>query len=170
MQAKRGATLNFRQRKWLSLTALTVFLLDYLTKMLALNYLADGPIKVLGNFLKLNLTFNSGAAFSLATSGTIFLSSFSLIMVAVIFYFGRKVKSLPWAVALGLVLGGIFGNLADRIFRAPGGLQGEVIDWIQIPHWPVFNIADTAVVSAAVLITYLTAKNIDFYNRGNSNE
>ena len=91
-------------------------------------------------------------------------------MVAVIFYFGRKVKSLPWAVALGLVLGGIFGNLADRIFRAPGGLQGEVIDWIQIPHWPVFNIADTAVVSAAVLITYLTAKNIDFYNRGNSNE
>jgi len=84
-------------------------------------------------------------------------------MVAVIFYFSRKVKSLPWAVALGLVLGGIFGNLSDRIFRSPGGLQGEVIDWIQIPHWPVFNIADTAVVCAAVLITYLSAKNIDFY-------
>ena len=86
-------------------------------------------------------------------------------MVAVIFYFSRKVKSLPWAVALGLVLGGILGNLSDRIFRSPGGLQGEVIDWIQIPHWPVFNIADSAVVCAAVLITYLSAKNIDFYSR-----
>jgi signal peptidase II len=118
---------------------------------------------VLGNFLKFNLTFNSGAAFSLASSGTIFLSSFSLIMVAVIFYFGRKVRSLPWAVALGLVLGGIFGNLSDRIFRSPGGLQGEVIDWIQIPHWPVFNFADSAVVCAAILITYLSARNIDFY-------
>ena len=84
-------------------------------------------------------------------------------MVAVIFFFGRKVRSLPWAVALGLVLGGIFGNSSDRIFRSPGGLQGEVIDWIQIPHWPVFNIADSAVVCAAILITYLSAKNIDFY-------
>jgi signal peptidase II len=138
-------------------------LLDYSTKFLALHYLSDAPVKVLGNILKFNLTFNSGAAFSLASSGTIFLSSFSLIMVAVIFYFGRKVRSLPWAVALGLVLGGIFGNLSDRIFRSPGGLQGEVIDWIQIPHWPVFNIADSAVVCAAILITYLSAKNIDFY-------
>lgn len=84
-------------------------------------------------------------------------------MVAVIFYFSRKVKSTPWAVALGMVLGGIFGNLADRIFREPGGLQGEVVDWIQIPYWPVFNIADTAVVLAAIFITILSAKNIDFY-------
>ena len=91
-------------------------------------------------------------------------------MVAVIFYFGRKVKSLSWAVAMGLVLGGIFGNLSDRIFRTPGGLQGEVVDWIQIPHWPVFNLADTAVVCAAILITILSAKNIDFYGRESENE
>ena len=76
---------------------------------------------------------------------------------------------------MGVVLGGIFGNLADRIFRSPGGLQGEVVDWIQIPNWPVFNIADTAVVSAAILITVLSAKNIDFYGKskireGNSDE
>jgi signal peptidase II len=148
-------------------------LLDYSTKFLAIQYLSDqsnGPVKIIGNFLRLNLTFNSGAAFSLASSGTIFLSSFSLIMVAVIFYFGRKVKSLPWAVALGLVLGGIFGNLSDRIFRAPGGLQGEVVDWIQIPHWPVFNLADTAVVCAAILITILSARNIDFYGKKKENE
>lgn len=137
---------------------------------MALHYLTDGPVKVIGNLLKFNLTFNSGAAFSLASSGTIFLSTFSLIMVAVIFYFSRKVKSTPWAVALGLVLGGIFGNLADRIFRSPGALQGEVVDWIQIPMWPIFNIADTAVVSAAILITILSAKNIDFNGKGKSDE
>jgi signal peptidase II len=145
-------------------------LLDYSTKFLALHYLTDGPVKVIGNLLKFNLTFNSGAAFSLASSGTIFLSSFSLIMVAVIFYFSRKVKSTPWAVALGLVLGGIFGNLADRIFRSPGALQGEVVDWIQIPMWPIFNIADTAVVSAAILITILSVKNIDFNGKVKSDE
>ncbi len=170
MQTKRGKTLNYRQRKWLTITALIVFLLDYSTKFLAINYLSDGPIKIFGDFLKLKLVFNSGAAFSLASSGTIFLSTFSIIMVAVIFYFSRKVHSTPWAIALGLVLGGIFGNLADRIFRTPGGLQGEVVDWIQIPNWPVFNIADTAVVSAAILITILSAKNIDFYDKSKKNE
>jgi signal peptidase II len=145
-------------------------LLDYSTKFLAINYLSDGPIKLIGDFLKLKLVFNSGAAFSLASSGTIFLSTFSIIMAAVIFYFSRKVKSTPWAIALGLALGGIFGNLTDRIFRTPGGLQGEVVDWIQIPNWPVFNIADTAVVSAAILITILSAKNIDFYDKSKKNE
>ena len=61
-------------------------------------------------------------------------------------------KSTPWAIALGLVLGGIFGNLTDRIFRSPGGLQGEVVDWIQIPNWPVFNIADSCVSCGVVLL------------------
>jgi len=60
------------------------------------------------------------------------------------------------------VLGGIFGNLTDRIFRSPGGLQGEVVDWIQIPHWPIFNIADSSVVCGAILITILNWKNIEF--------
>ncbi|MTA98694.1 MAG: lipoprotein signal peptidase [Actinobacteria bacterium] len=162
--------MNFRQRKWLALTALIVFLLDYSTKAAAIKFLADEPVKILGSFLKLNLTFNSGAAFSLASSATILLSTFSMIAVAAIFYFSRKVKSTQWAIALGLVLGGVFGNLSDRIFRNPGGLQGEVVDWIQIPNWPVFNIADTAVVSAAVLITILSAKNIDFYGRDKNDE
>jgi signal peptidase II len=65
---------------------------------------------------------------------------------------------------LGLTLGGVFGNLADRIFREPGRLQGEVVDWIALPNWPIFNIADSAVVSAAILVTVLSFKNIDFYN------
>jgi signal peptidase II len=115
--------------------------------------------------LQLRLAFNSGAAFSLASSGTIFLSSFSIIITAVIFYFARSVRSKWWAIALGLALGGIFGNLSDRIFRSPRGLQGEVVDWIQIPKWPIFNLADMAVVFAAILITLLSWKNTPF-NKG----
>ena len=170
VQAKRGTTLNLIQRKWLAVTALIVFAFDYLTKLLAIQYLSDEPKKVIGSILQFKLAFNSGAAFSLASSGTIFLSSFSIIVAATIFYFGRKVRSTPWAVALGLVLGGIFGNLTDRIFRSPGGLQGEVVDWIQIPYWPIFNIADTAVVCGAILITILNFKNIEFSKNEGKNE
>jgi signal peptidase II len=162
LQTKRGTTLNLIQRKWLAVIALIVFALDYLTKLLAIHYLSDQPKNIIGSLLQFRLVYNSGAAFSFASSGTIFLSSFSIIVAAAIFYFGRTVKSTPWALALGLVLGGIFGNLTDRIFRSPGGLQGEVVDWIQVPHWPVFNIADSAVVCGAILITILNWKNIEF--------
>ena len=85
--------------------------MDYLSKELALTYLADGPIKVVGSFLQLKLAFNSGAAFSFASNATIFLSSFAMVVAASIFYYGRKITSTRWAVALGLALGGIFGNL-----------------------------------------------------------
>jgi signal peptidase II len=63
-------------------------------------------------------------------------------------------------VVMGLVLGGVFGNLTDRIFREPGFLRGHVIDWIQLPMWPVFNIADTAIVIAASLAVYLSVRDI----------
>jgi signal peptidase II len=106
----------------------------------------------------------------LASNATIFLSVFAISVAVVILYYGRKVKSTPWAVALGLALGGIFGNLADRIFREPGMLRGEVVDWIQLPNWPIFNIADSAVVCAAVLVTILSIKNIEFYGPTKNNE
>jgi signal peptidase II len=72
------------------------------------------------------------------------------------------VSSKRWAFGLGLALGGIFGNLSDRIFRPPGGLQGEVVDWIQLLNWPAFNVADIMVVSAAFVITYLSWKSVPF--------
>jgi signal peptidase II len=146
----------------LAVTAILVFALDYVTKTLALEYLSSQPKQIIGDFLQLKLVFNSGAAFSLASSGTIFLSSFAMIVAASIFYYARKVTSTSWAVALGLALGGIFGNLADRIFRQPGALQGEVVDWIQLPSWPVFNVADMAVVSAAALVVFLSWRNVPF--------
>ena len=109
----------------------------------------------MGSFLKLELVYNTGAAFSFATSKTILLSGFAIIVAALIFYFATKIERTIWAVFLGLVLGGIFGNLADRIFRAPGALQGAVVDWIKIPHWPTFNIADSAIVIGVLGVAYL---------------
>jgi signal peptidase II len=155
MQAKRGTTLNVVVRRKLAVTAFLIFLADYLTKYAAVSLLSDAPIKVLGNFLKFDLAFNTGAAFSLATSKTIYLSVFAMAVAAAIFYFATRIDSTKWAIALGLVLGGIFGNLSDRIFRSPGGLQGAVVDWISVPHWPTFNIADSAVVIGVVSIVSL---------------
>jgi signal peptidase II len=83
-------------------------------------------------------------------------------MVFVILYFGAKVMSKWWSIAMGLALGGVLGNLADRIFRPPYRLQGEVIDFLQLPNWPIFNVADMAVVSSAVLIAILSFKNIPY--------
>ena len=125
-----------------------------------MKYLTDGPQKIIGSFVKFELRFNSGAAFSLATSKSIFLSGFAILVAAVIFYIGSRITSKRWALALGIVLGGIFGNLSDRIFRSPGGLQGAVVDWISVGSWPTFNIADSAVVIGALSILYLRWKNI----------
>ena len=142
------------------MTAFLVFLADYLTKFAAVKVLVDEPINLIGDFLKLELVFNTGAAFSLATSKTIFLSVFAMAAAAGIFFFASRIDSSRWALALGLVLGGIFGNLTDRIFRSPGGLQGPVVDWISFSFWPTFNIADSGVVVGVMTIVWLIWKNI----------
>jgi len=103
---------------------------------------------------------NSGAAFSIGTSMTIV---FTLIAVGVIFFIlrtSRRLRSLPWAVTLGLLLGGATGNLTDRLLRSPGLFRGDVVDWIQLPHWPVFNVADSAIVCGGVLAVLLAARGI----------
>ena len=115
------------------MTAFFIFLADYLTKFAAVELFADKPLKVIGSLLKFELVYNTGAAFSLATSQGIFLSVFAMCAAAAILYFATRIDSNKWAIGLGLVLGGIFGNLSDRIFRSPGGLQGPVVDWISVP-------------------------------------
>ena len=135
-------------------------MIDLATKSLAIKYLGTGDKKIFGNFFRFALTFNKGAAFSLATSKTIFLSTFAIAVAATILWIGRRINDSKWALALGIVLGGIFGNLADRIFRAPGGLQGAVVDWIKVSKWPTFNIADASVVIGAAIILYLRWKKI----------
>jgi signal peptidase II len=103
---------------------------------------------------------NPGAAFSVAEGATVFLTLFGFLVMAVIFYYSTRITSRGWSVVLGLAMGGILGNLVDRIFREPGVFRGHVIDWLQIPNWPVFNIADTAIVAAAAISMILSLRNI----------
>lgn len=137
------------------MTAFLIFLADYTTKYAAVKYLIEGPIEIFGELLKLQLVFNTGAAFSIFTSATIFLSIFAMTAATGILYFATRVDSTKWALGLGLVLGGILGNLSDRIFREPYSLQGAVVDWISVLSWPTFNIADSAVVIGVILIVKL---------------
>jgi signal peptidase II len=88
------------------------------------------------------------------------LGLFATLACATVFYFAPKIANKYWAIVLALVLGGALGNLTDRVFNAPGFLQGSVTDWIVLPHWPNFNIADTSIVCAAILAFVLTLNNI----------
>ena len=113
--------------------------------------------------LKFELTTNSGAAFNLATSGTYLLTSLSAAAIFALLLLARRINlssAQPWALPLGLALGGIMGNLSDRIFRAPGIFHGSVVDWIRLPHWPTFNIADSSLVVAAGITLYLISKGL----------
>jgi signal peptidase II len=95
----------------------------------------------------------------------------ALTVVVFILRTAGRMRSAGWAVALGLVLGGALGNLADRMFRAPGVGRGHVVDWISLfspdGHvWPIFNLADSAIVSGAVLAAILALRGIDIDGRG----
>ena len=147
--------------KRLYLIAWAIWLTDFATKSWALaNLDSRNPIKIIGSFLQLTLVKNSGAAFSLAEGATVLFSIFACLVVGTIAYFAQKITSKGWSVVLGLALGGIIGNLSDRIFREPGFFTGHVIDWIELPNWPVFNIADTAIVIAAAIAVVLSIKDI----------
>ncbi len=141
-------------------TAWTIWLFDFATKAWALQSLSTEPRRVIGTFLQFTLVRNSGAAFSFATGLTILFSLLALSVVVAVIYFAPRITSAGWHLTIGLLLGGVLGNLTDRIFREPSFLSGHVIDWIQIPHWPVFNLADTAICVAAALSFVLTMRNV----------
>lgn len=118
------------------------------------------PVEILGQLLKLNAIRNPGAAFSLGEGFTIIFSLIAAGVAVVIVRFSRTLGSVAWAVALGGLLGGALGNLIDRFFRSPGFLKGHVVDFLQLPHWPVFNVADMAIVGAAGLMAILVIRGI----------
>ncbi len=150
-------------RPWRSLylTAWVVWLIDLGTKVWAVEVLSSrANVQIIGSFLQLTFVQNSGAAFGIGAGSTIIFTFFALAVLIFITRYALQITSKGWALVCGLVLGGILGNLTDRIFREPSFLQGHVIDWIQIPNWPVFNIADSAIVIAAVVAIILTIRNI----------
>jgi signal peptidase II len=129
------------------------YAIDVVTKALAVEQLSDGAdVELVGPWLVLHLTRNPGAAFSTGTEFTLLLSVIAIAAVAAVVHFGRKVGTRGWAWALGLLLAGVCGNLTDRVLRDPGPLRGHVVDFLMVPHWPVFNIADICINVAAGLI------------------
>lgn len=130
-----------------------VLVADQVTKRWAEASFSDGPRRIIGDFLVFRFGENTGAAFSLFENAGRFFGIAAVIAVGVIAYALSKPR--PWweVVAFGLVIGGALGNLTDRIMRGPGFLDGPVVDWIQLPYWPTFNIADSAVsIAIAVLL------------------
>ena len=133
---------------------------DAASKALAVADLAPRrSVVLLGGLLTLHLYRNPGAAFNLGPSYT---AIYALIAVAVVVAIARlsgRLRSWPWAIALGLMLGGAAGNLADRLFRSPGLLHGAVVDWIKLPYFPpTFNIADSAITIGAALLVLASVR------------
>jgi len=138
--------------------AALVYAADVISKVIVVATLRENaPVRVIGSLLQLDYLRNPGAAFSLGAGG--YTVVFTLIAAAVIVAILRMARTLAsgrWAVALGLLLGGALGNLTDRIARGPGPLRGWVVDFIQLPHWPVFNLADSAICCGGALMVLLT--------------
>lgn len=174
MQAARGASLTSdadptgpvrapgRSRYGLILGIGALALLaDQGTKVLALERLERGdPVEFIGSLLRFNLTSNPGAAFSTGTNLTPYISVFGCIALVVVLVVSRRVATPLWAVAMGLLLAGIAGNLFDRFFREPGPLRGHVIDFLELPNWPIFNVADICINVAAGLIILQSLRGI----------
>ncbi len=145
---------------------------DVVSKLIVVDRLPLGhlPVRTFGGLFYLDQTRNSGAAFSLGTGFTVILTIVAIVVVAVIIRTAGRLRSTGWAVTLGLILGGATGNLADRFFRAPGVGRGRVVDWISVfgpngEHWPIFNLADSAIVIGAVLAALLTLSGVEFEGR-----
>lgn len=138
-----------------------VLVLDQASKAWAISSLVEGERRdLVGNLLGLQLVFNPGAALSIATGMTWVLTIVAAVVIVVIVRASRRIGSWAWAVALGLLLGGALGNLVDRLVREPGIARGHVVDFIAYADWFVGNVADIAIVSAAVLVVILAARGV----------
>ncbi len=156
----------------LAILAGSVVILDVITKIVIVATLsettpaAEQP-RILGGLVYLSLIRNAGAAFSMATGMTWILALVAIAVVVVIIRLAPKLRSVRWAVALGLVLGGAIGNLLDRIFRSPGILRGHVVDFLSVfgpngEHFAVFNVADSAITIGGILLVLTAISGIDY--------
>ncbi|HEV7629325.1 MAG TPA: signal peptidase II [Streptomyces sp.] len=159
---EQSATGGRRRIAVLVTVAALAFALDLITKLIAVAALEHhAPIQVIGTVLQLDVVRNRGAAFGIGEALTLVLTAIAAVVIVVIARIARKLYSTPWAIALGLLLGGAFGNLTDRVFRSPGVFQGAVVDFIAPTHFAVFNLADSAIVCGGILIVILSFRGLD---------
>ncbi|MEU2913180.1 signal peptidase II [Streptomyces massasporeus] len=138
------------------------YALDLISKLIVVAKLEHHPpIEIVGDWLKFEAIRNAGAAFGFGEAFTVIFTMIAAAVIVVIARLARKLYSLPWAIALGLLLGGALGNLTDRIFRAPGVFEGAVVDFIAPKHFAVFNLADSAIVCGGILIVLLSFRGLD---------
>ncbi|NUP14729.1 MAG: signal peptidase II [Streptomyces sp.] len=138
------------------------YALDLVSKMIVVAKLEHhAPIEIIGDWLKFEAIRNAGAAFGFGEAFTVIFTVIAAAVIVVIARLARKLYSLPWAIALGLLLGGALGNLTDRIFRSPGVFEGAVVDFIAPKHFAVFNLADSAIVCGGILIVLLSFRGLD---------
>ncbi|GAB3251115.1 signal peptidase II [Alteromonas gracilis] len=170
MQAARGASLTDARSEGAARPRLLLFILtlavalaaDQVTKYLAEQRLSlrGDPIPLVGEVLQLKLAYNPGAAFSTGTEFTWVFTTLAIVASVVIARFALKTYSAAWAVTLGVLAGGVIGNLIDRLFRDPGFYHGHVVDFLMLPNWPIFNIADICINVAAGLIVLHTFRGL----------
>lgn len=152
-----------RPVRWAEFATVAVFLLviDQITKLWAVATLVPGqPQELIGSVLQLNIIRNPGAAFSTGTGYTWVFTTLSIVATIGVLWFARRVRHRGWAIALGILVAGISGNLVDRLLREPGFYVGHVVDFLQLPNWPIFNVADMCINVAAVLIVIFSFKGI----------
>ena len=155
------ATAPHRRYGLIAVVAAVVLIVDQLTKAWAVDALADRSIPIIWT-LRLYLARNTGAAFSVGrgTDWGRFVPLLALVVVAVVVVQGRSVSSKLGAVAIGMIVGGAFGNLIDRALRTNGGgfFSGAVVDFIDFQWWPIFNVADMGVVVGGILLVLVSLR------------
>lgn len=164
MQAEAGTPVTVlppRRTLLVFVVALLWWGIDQATKLWAERALTRGEsVPVVGEVLQLHLIYNSGAAFSMGTSWTGVVTTVATLISIGIVWVALRTRSLPWALTLGLLLGGAVGNLTDRFLRDPSFGLGHVVDFLRLPNFPVFNVADMGVTTAAVLIVLLSLRGL----------
>jgi signal peptidase II len=161
----RNATAKVSPRALFLLAgvALGVYALDQLSKYLVVLQLSEGDVvPLLNGVLELHFVRNPGAAFSLASGMTWIFSIIATVVVVIIVWFAGRIRSVAWSLVFGLLLGGVLGNLTDRLLREPGFGVGHVVDFVSTP-WlipAIYNIADICIVSSMVLFMFLTIRGV----------
>ncbi|MEO6200657.1 MAG: signal peptidase II [Cryobacterium sp.] len=163
MARRATAKVSFRALIVLATVALGVYALDQISKFLVVDRLTEGDVvRVLDDVLQLHFVRNPGAAFSLASGMTWIFSIIATGVVVFIIWFAGRIRSIAWAVVFGLLLGGVLGNLTDRLLREPGFGVGHVVDFISTP-WlipAIYNVADMCIVSSMAVFMILTIRGI----------